>query len=113
MKLQCVWFCQKLLLELQSTKLGVEGVVLSTWTALQDGRFGGRSTRAVSAGTSYYDLDMSEQILGVKPLTHDSIDRYSIIVMGGIAAEALEFGRADGGAGDEDALVRILVAEIL
>ncbi|KAL7483664.1 hypothetical protein ACHAW6_009348 [Cyclotella cf. meneghiniana] len=86
----------------------VEGVVLSTWAALQDGRFGGRSTRAVSAGTSYYDLDMSEQISGLKPLTRDSIDRYSIIVMGGIAAEALEFGRADGGAGDEEALVRFL-----
>lgn len=79
-----------------------------TWATLQDGRFGGRSTRAVSAGTSYYDLDMSKQILGVKPLTRDSIDRYSIIVMGGIAAEALEFGRADGGAGDEEALVRFL-----
>lgn len=86
----------------------VEGVVLSTWAALQDGRFGGRSTRAVSAGTSYYDLDLSEQISGMKPLTRESIDRYSIIVMGGIAAEAVEFGRADGGAGDEEALVRFL-----
>jgi hypothetical protein len=86
----------------------VEGVVLSTWEALQDGRFGGRSAQAVSAGTSYYDLDMSEQISGVRPLTRESIDRYSIIVMGGIAAEALEYGRADGGAGDEEALVRFL-----
>jgi hypothetical protein len=86
----------------------VEGVVLSTWAALNDGRFGGRSARAVSAGTSYYDLDLSEQISGTKPLTRESIDRYSIIVMGGIAAEAIEFGRADGGAGDEDALVRFL-----
>jgi hypothetical protein len=85
----------------------VEGVVLSTWAALQDARFGGRST-GVSAGTSYYDIQLSEQIAGVEPLTRESIDRFSIIVMGGIAAEALEFGRADGGAGDEEALVRFL-----
>ena len=85
----------------------VEGVVLSKWAALNDGRFGRRSN-VVSAGTSYYDLDLSEQIAGVKPLTRESIDRYSIIVMGGIAAEALELGRAEGGAGDEEALVRFL-----
>ena len=86
----------------------VEGVVLSTWEALNDSRFGGRASAAVSAGTSYYDLDLSEQIAGVKPLTRESIDRYSIIVMGGIAAEAIEFSGADGGAGDEEALVRFL-----
>lgn len=86
----------------------VEGVVLSTWEALNDSRFGGRASTAVSAGTSYYDLDLSEQIAGVKPLTRESIDRYSIIVMGGIAAEAVEFQGADGGAGDEEALVRFL-----
>ena len=86
----------------------VEGVVLSTWAALSDNRFGGRSSAAVSAGTSYYDIDLSEQISGAKPLTRESIDRYSIIVMGGIAAEALEYGRSEGGAGDEEALVRFL-----
>lgn len=86
----------------------VEGCVLSTWAALQDDRFGGRAGSAVSAGTSYYDIDLSEQIAGLKPLTRDSIDRYSVIVMGGIAAEAMEFGAADGGAGDEEALVRFL-----
>ena len=86
----------------------VEGVVLSTWAALSDDRFGGRSSSAVSAGTSYYDIDLSEQISGAKPLTRESIDRYSIIVMGGIAAEALEYGRSEGGAGDEEALVRFL-----
>jgi hypothetical protein len=86
----------------------VEGCVLSTWAALQDDRFGGRAGSAVSAGTSYYDIDLSEQIAGLKPLTRDSIDRYSVIVMGGIAAEAMKFGAADGGAGDEEALVRFL-----
>eukprot|EP00559_Dactyliosolen_fragilissimus_P004861 CAMPEP_0184866684 /NCGR_PEP_ID=MMETSP0580-20130426/23245_1 /TAXON_ID=1118495 /ORGANISM="Dactyliosolen fragilissimus" /LENGTH=330 /DNA_ID=CAMNT_0027366491 /DNA_START=370 /DNA_END=1359 /DNA_ORIENTATION=- len=85
----------------------VEGIVLSSWAALQDSRFGGRRT-SVSAGTSFFDEELSEQINGRKPLSRASIDRYSIIVMGGIAAESLNFGRADGGAGDEMALVRFL-----
>jgi len=87
----------------------VEGCVLSSWAALQDARFGGRST-SVSAGTSFFDPELSEQMNGLKPLSRDSIDRYSVIVMGGIAAEAMNFGRADGGAGDEMALVRFLTS---
>jgi|AntRauTorckE5430_2_1112549.scaffolds.fasta_scaffold01158_1 hypothetical protein len=85
----------------------VEGCVLSTWAALNDARFGGRAT-TVNAGTSFFDPALSDEINGRRPLTRASIDRYSIIVMAGIAAEALNFGVADGGAGDEMALVRFL-----
>jgi hypothetical protein len=41
-------------------------------------------------------------------LTSKTVDRVSIVLMAGIAAEALELGQAEGGAGDEQALVSLL-----
>jgi hypothetical protein len=83
----------------------VEGCVLSALAAKDDPRF---AIARVTAGTSFFDPDLSDQMNGKKPLTRDSIDKFSVIVMGGIAAEAICYGRADGGAGDEESLVRFL-----
>jgi hypothetical protein len=41
-------------------------------------------------------------------LTSETVDRFSIVLMAGIAAEALEFGQAEGGASDEQALISLL-----
>ena len=84
--------------------LPIEGVVLSAFAALQDARFG---PRGVSAGTSFFDLDLQQQIANAQ-IKRSAIDRYSIVVMAGIAAEAIHYGQADGGAGDEIALISFL-----
>ncbi|KAL3930496.1 MAG: hypothetical protein SGARI_004469 [Bacillariaceae sp.] len=84
----------------------LEGYVLSAFAALQDPRFG---SRGVSAGTSFFDQDLSNQ-MSKSQIKRSAVDRYSIIVMAGIAAEAINYGRADGGAGDETALINFLLS---
>jgi len=58
-------------------------------------------------GTLFTDADFIQEVRS-GTLSRRTIDRFAIILMGGIAAEALEFGSADGGQGDESQLIGIL-----
>merc|ERR1711871_1340995 len=59
------------------------------------------------AGTVFFDNRLAEEISRGK-VTRSSLDRMSVVVMAGIAAEALKFGRAEGGAADERTLIGFL-----
>ena len=93
----------------------IESIVVSAYAALQDPRF--RNRPSFTAGTSFFDPILSEQMNASMQsstfktnsgVTRSSIDRYSMIVMAGIAAEADQYGQADGGASDEYALIAFL-----
>lgn len=77
----------------------IEAVALTSLDALLDERFGGLSS-SVSAGVSFYDPGLTGEI-GEGRITRKTIDRYSAVVMGGVASEALEYGGAEGGKSDE------------
>lgn len=59
------------------------------------------------AGTIFLDQTLFEQLEKAK-VSASSLDRYSTIVMGGIAAEALTFQNAQGGSSDEQALILLM-----
>ena len=79
----------------------IQGFFLSAWDAASAGIRG-------QAGTVFFDNDLSSQLKANK-VTRTAIDRYTIVLMAGIAAEAIMYEQAEGGASDESALVNFLV----
>ena len=110
----------------------IQGFFLSAWDASNAGIRG-------QAGTVFFDNDLSSQVcvsdcracmyvcvcvhmhapcfltrelpsqLKANKVTRTAIDRYTIVLMAGIAAEAITYQQAEGGASDEAALVNFLV----
>jgi hypothetical protein len=81
----------------------IEACLLDVWRAASDTRFSG------AAGTVFFDPDLGEAMT-TGTVTREIIDRYSVVVMAGIAAEAAQYGRAEGGQADEQALVSLLAS---
>mmetsp|Transcript_32805 Transcript_32805/g.60037 ORF Transcript_32805/g.60037 Transcript_32805/m.60037 type:complete len:607 (-) Transcript_32805:53-1873(-) len=66
---------------------------------------------AGQGGTLFSDPTFRDE-MARGTITQTSIDRFSVVLMAGIAAEALEFGSADGGQGDEAQLISLLAGSI-
>jgi len=79
----------------------IQACLLDTWQARRDGRFAG------TAGTVFFDPELSSAMKRGE-LPRSAVDRYSVVVLAGIASEAQQNGRAEGGQADEAALVRLL-----
>ena len=79
----------------------VQNVVLDPMAALRDGRFQG------VAGTIFFDPQLGEGMQTGR-ISRAVVDRFSVVVMAGLAAEAMVNGRALGGQSDETALVQLL-----
>lgn len=81
----------------------VRGVILDPIQAMKLGIQG-------QAGTQFWDETLEEELRQGR-LTNASLDRYSMVLFAGIAAEALVYGEAKGGENDENlfkAIVSIL-----
>jgi hypothetical protein len=81
----------------------VRGCVTNAWDARKYPDIKGQ------AGTIFYDPKLADELLNQK-ITRSSLDRMSVVIMGGIAAEAIRFGKAEGGAVDEQSLVGFLTS---
>lgn len=81
----------------------IEACLLDPVRAARDPRFPG------AAGTVFFDPSLAAAMRGGE-LKRGELDRYSVVVMAGIAAEAEANGRAEGGRSDEEALIRLLTS---
>ncbi|KAG6549910.1 hypothetical protein Mapa_008420 [Marchantia paleacea] len=81
----------------------IRGVVLDAMQAMKMGIQG-------QAGTQFWDETLENELREDK-LTGASIDRYSIVLFAGIAAEALVYGEAEGGESDEN-LFKSVVSQL-
>jgi len=84
----------------------VQSVALGSWDAMTREQSGDGSGIG-GAGTSFFDPELNAASRKGR-VTRSAVDRFSIIVMAGIAAEALYFGEAEGGSEDENALAVFL-----
>lgn len=62
-----------------------------------------------SAGTIFFDTKLADE-LDAQRVTRSSIDRLSVVIMAGIAAEALKYDRSEGGISDERSLTGFLTS---
>jgi len=84
----------------------IQSITLGAWDALtKEGNDG--QQRFIGAGTSFFDPDLNAASIKGR-ITRSIVDRYSVILMAGIAAEALSFGDSEGGSDDEKSLTVFL-----
>lgn len=81
--------------------LPVSNCVTSAWDARKYPEIRGQ------AGTIFNDGKLIEEMKSSK-VSRGSLDRLSVVLMAGIAAEALKFGNAEGGTVDEQELFSLL-----
>lgn len=85
----------------------VQGVSLSAWDQLLGrGSLSGR-TDAGGAATAFFDQELNAAARRGQ-VSRGVVDRHCIVLMGGIAAEAMVYGAAEGGKDDERALTAFL-----
>jgi len=88
----------------------VQGCVLSAREAMSSGGSGAAALNG-AAGTAFFDPELNMAVQEGR-ISRGVLDRYCVVVMGGIAAEAISFGNSEGGRDDESALIRFLSQEV-